>query len=298
MEKELISIVIVAGKNRKDKLVQNLSSIYKSDYKKFEILLVDNSEENSLEKFIIKKFPKINYIKMPYNTGIFAFNVGFANAEGQYILLLDDDCSIEKKVLSKIIHTMKSIPENVGIISLNVYQPSWKHYYYNRYLKKEAVRICTFAGGACVIRKEVLNKTGYFDDKFFCWVHEDDLSMRILNAGFDIYFEKDIIIYHHEEKSDSLRKKMLFLSYRNRAWFNLKNFSFYFFPILILRDLIWIFMLPLRKRNIKVLAYSLTGYLWGYLNCVYALNNRKVVSYKFQKRFLNFYLFNKYERVN
>lgn len=298
IRKNLISIIIVAGKNRKLELFQNINSIYKSNYKNFEIILVDNSENDFLQKEVSKEYPNLRFIRMPYNTGIFAFNVGFANAKGEYILLLDDDCSIDKDTLDKIYSAIDKSPKYVAVISLNVYQPDWKHYYYTRYINSNAVRICTFAGGASVIKKEALEKIGYFDDKFFCWVHEDDLSVRILDAGYDIYFDKDIVIYHHEKKTDSIRKKMLILTFRNRAWFNLKHFSYFLFPVIIFRDLIWIFLLPLRKKNLKVLFYSLLGYLWGYINFNYPLSRRKVISLKSQKRFLNFYLFNKYEDYN
>lgn len=282
MTKYSISVVVAAGPKRKKELFRCISSVKNSNYKNVEIIVVDNSCNPTLSKEVSSKFPKIRVIRLPINTGIFGFNVGFANAQGEYILALDDDCTVQANTLQKIHNHFKQWPKTVGIMSLNRFNPLGEYYYPNS--------TYGFVGGACVFRKELLQKVGYYDSSFFCWVHEDDFALRTLNADYRIRLEKNIVIYHHE-KTTNLRKHQIFLNARNKAWLNIKHFSLKFIPFLIARDLVWVFLLPLRKKSLKAWCYGIKGYSQGYLTFWTPLKKRKVVSPKIQKQFLKHYLF-------
>jgi len=73
----LISIVIVAGPKRVKKLKALLKSIQQSNYKNYEILLVDNSQKPQLREIILKEFPEVRYFGMPGNLGVYAKSGNF-----------------------------------------------------------------------------------------------------------------------------------------------------------------------------------------------------------------------------
>lgn len=289
----LISVVILAGPgsaNRKNELVRGIKSVKKSDYKNYEIILVDNSCSQNLYKSIEAEFTDVKIIRLPQNTGMFGYSTGFINAKGTYILALDDDCTINKDTLGKIINSFKSSPKDVGVISSNLYNPIGKYYYYTYFYNQENKYMHTFPGGASAFKKSMFEKVGYYDESYFCWLHEDDLAIRILNAGYKIRFDENVIIFHHDTK-EGYRKLMLYLTFRNKAWFNLKHFSLMFFPLLITRDLVWISLLPIRRRSLIPMIYALQGYIWGYITFNIPLRKRHVVNKEVQKIFLRYYLF-------
>jgi len=290
MEKRLVSVIVLTCPERKKELWRCLTSVKNSSYNNIETLVVSNGCHPDLVKEIKSRFPEVNTILLPINSGCFGFNVGYLNAKGKYILSLDDDTSIKADTIEKIAKIFESKPKNVGIISPNAYNPKTKHYYSPLETKKPI----TFHGSSA-FKKELFEKIGYYDADFFGPVFEDDFALRTVNAGYKIYFDKNIVINHYEK--GGWRKRQIFLNARNKAWLNIKHFFLIFFPLLIVRDLVWIFLLPYRKKSIKALYYGIIGYCSGYFNFLTPLRKRRVVSYETQKKFIKNYLFGDLKRL-
>ena len=295
MESSLVSVVIVAGPKRVRELIRCLRSIKRSTYKNYEVIVVDNSQNPHLVKKVKAKFPTVRLIVMPDNTGILGFNIGFANARGKYILALDDDCTIRPDTLENIAKIFPKKPKKVAVLSTNIYEVPSKRFIYQNYLKENITNLY-IAANMAVFRREIFTKVGYYDSNFFLWVHEDDLSIRILDAGCQIHFEPQIVVDHYltSKARRGVRPHLLFYWPRNLAWFNIKHFSVYFWPLLILRNLVSLFLAPLKRRSLLVLPYVLVGYLAGWLTFYIPFKKRKVVNPKLEKKFLKFYLFDKF----
>jgi len=299
MSKHLISVVVLTCTGRKKELFRCLKSVKKSNYQNIEIVVVANDCPSRLTKEIKSQFPKTKVILLPANTGCFGFNVGYANAKGKYILSLDDDTSINKfasdeiksDTIEKIVNVFEKKPENVGIISIAAYNPKSKHYYF-----PSLDEFTGFQAGGAAFRKELFNEVGYYDKDFFLWGEEDDFALRVLDAGYQIALEKTVVINHYEKRA-GLRKKQIFFNARNKAWLNIKHFSPGFIPLLFFRDLIWILLLPYRKRSFRALYFGIKGYISGWLSFWTPLKKRKVISLKIQKKFLKFYLFGNIKRL-
>lgn len=284
-----ISIVIATAPGRMDKLKLCLKSIDQSTYRSFEVIVVDNSNIPTTSQWINSRYPYMKTLRMPNNTGIFAYNVGFANASGEFIFLLDDDCVIFKDTLKKIVESFNKQPKTTGVITLKI-KDIKSDYYGTAHLDNlKILYIPSFAGGASIIRKSVFDKVGYFDADFFCWEHEEDLAIKILNAGYRIYFDKNITILHDEKVGRVVRQE-LFMIAHNKAWVNIKHFSLYFIPLLMLRDMAWILL----RKSIKGILYGVIGYALGYLQCMTPLKKRRVTSIPIQKFYIKYYLFGKY----
>lgn len=280
----LISVVVLTYGERKKELFRCLKSIEKSSYQNKEVILVTNGCPLTLVDAVKSKFPEVKIIQLPTNTGVFfGFNTGFINAKGEYILALDDDTSIRSNTLKQLVELFQASSKDIAVISPNAYNPITKH----SYAPCQTKDMISFHG-ASAFRKSVLDQVGYYDNDFFASLGADDLAIRIINAGYKIKFGQAIII-HHYERGSVLRKRKLFLNARNKAWFNIKHFSGRFLPLLVLRDLVWITLLPYRKKSLKAWWYGITGYLLGYLNLFIPLKKRKPVANNIQKKFIKHY---------
>lgn len=287
----LISIIILAGINRRKELFRCLDSIYESSYKNFEIIVLNNSTDPDLITQLNKNYPDVRTIELIINTGIYGFNVGFANAKGDYILGIDDDCGLRKNTLQNIVDIYASKQKEVKVITTKIYNPLYKFFYEED--KDAIINRYSFADGASVFKREVFEELGYYDETFFCWQHSDDFSIRLLSKGYKIHFDKNIIIDHYMVNV-GLRKIRAYLDMRNSVWFNLKHFSLIMLPLLIARNLVSLIRLPIRHRSLVALIYGLTGYTKGWLTFYIPLKKRHVAPFELQKKFLKYYLFNQH----
>ena len=294
MSRLFISIVIAAGPKRDKELMRCLVSIYRSTYKHFEVIVVDNSCNATLSDHILKIFPFIRIIRLPINTGVFGFNVGFINAKGNYILALDDDAYIRSDSLKNIYTSLKKYPSSVGVIGCNSYNPKSKQYYHSHYIKRQVSTIYNQTIGGTVFKKDIFSTVGYYDQDFFCWIHEDDLFIRIRNAGYQIRFDPTIIV-HHIDTWSTHRKEMYFYMFRNMIWFYLKHFSLLFIPLLLLRSMVTLVCLPFKKHSLESFFYGLSGYLLGLLTFFIPLKKRKEVLWDIQKEYVAYYLFDRFK---
>ncbi len=92
-------------------------------------------------------------------------------------------------------------------------------------------------GCAMMVKKEIIEKTGMFPEKFFLYYEEWDWSARIQKAGFLIWYQSQAIIYHKESKTVGkennmkayyhTRNRILYMR-RNSDSFHLAIFMFFF----------------------------------------------------------------------
>ena len=285
-----ISIVIVFSQDRKKELTRCLDSIKSSTISPKETLVINNANNPELVEEFEKKYQFVRFIHLPSNTGIFAWNVGFANASGKYILCLDDDCELRPDTLTGIVNTLRDLSHRVGALALNMYHPKDNFYPFGDFKKLHGRNVYVFYAGAVVFRKSIFEKTGYYDEDFFNWFYETDFVVRILNAGYTIQFDKTVS--HHYAKVVDDRPKAIFLTFRNIAWFNVKYFSLFFLPFLMLRNLITLVHLPV-KLGLILGIYALFGYVVGWLTLFRPLRKRKLAAFSIQKKFLSYYILNK-----
>jgi len=283
----IISIIIAAAPNKQPDLWRCLRSIISSTLKKWETIVVDNSGTGRFDQAIKSKFsdPRIKVIKMPNNSGLLGMNVGLANARGKYLMTLDDDGAIDKTVLQKAVELFAGLSKKTAIISCAYHDKVT-----GEYLSPKGLDLSKYfysLSGANVYRREIFEKIGWLEDRFFLWGYEDDFVLRVLSAGDEIYFTlPEEILIDHYSKEGKMRKLKVFLVTRNKAWLLVKYFSWDIMVLLVLRDLIWIGLQPYRNRSLKALFYSALGYLTGILTCFEFLKERQAAPRQIQKKYL------------
>ncbi|MBI2617405.1 glycosyltransferase [Candidatus Gottesmanbacteria bacterium] len=294
--KPFFSIIILSSPGRNAAIFRCLDSVMKSTSKSFEVIVVDNGSTPKKEKRIRQEFPTAIYIDMKSNRGIEGFSRGFMQSTGKYILALDDDASILPDTL-EVAHTrLRTLPKRIGVVGCNSYNPKTGQYYHEDYLKNPTRALYNQTIGGTLFKREIFSKSGYYDGKFFCWMHEDDLFIRIRNAGYFAIFDPLIKIRHFDNWS-KVRKLMYYLMFRNFVWLTIKHFSLWYIPLLLIRDMMTLFFLPFKKGSLAPFFYGTAGYFVGICTISIPLGKRKVVTPIIQKEYVNYYVLNKFASI-
>lgn len=235
----MVSIIIV-NYHVKEDLLSCIESIYASRPKtEFEIIVVDNDEKKTLAKELKKQFPKVRYIKnenMGFGQGN---NTGAKNAKGEYLFILNPDTKFLNNSLDALVSFLKK-NKSAGIAAPILFDkenkpfslqgtkeltPSraifalsfigklfprnriYQDYYLGNWNKKTNKEIAVIPGTAFVIRKEIFEKLGGFDEKFFLFFEEFDLCKRVKQLGWKMFMVANAHIFHAWGSSTKKSKK-------------------------------------------------------------------------------------------
>ncbi|MBR9701507.1 glycosyltransferase family 2 protein [Candidatus Pacearchaeota archaeon] len=271
-----IGILLLNLNGSKD-TIECLKSIKEINYKNYEIWVLDNgSGDDSVKKLReLKKKVKFNLLTLKENKGFTGGNNYLFNKirkEGlDYLLLLNNDTIVEKNFLNPLMEKMGK-NDNVGVVAPLVYN------YYNKArlsfvdspgkfnllmgcgrrtrIHKENDFQVDYASGVCwLIKKDLFEKMGGFNDKFFAYGEEIELAFRIKKAGFKTFIIPSSRIWHKgaatSKKISGLRR---YLENRNTIWFEKKYGGFYYYPFLLY------FMLYKTPKNILKISLNKNRY--------------------------------------
>lgn len=299
----LISIVVVNynGLNFVDSC---LSSVFAADYPNFEVIFVDNASTDGSLKLVKEKFFSYAMLKIIENKKslgpVKGRNIGIANSNGKYVVFLDNDTEVDKSWLNHPILVLEK-DDSVGACQSKLLLSDKKtidtcgHYLSiigfpyevgsgeidnGQY---EKIRdIFGARSAAMFIRKEVLEKTGYFDEDYFMHGEETDLSWRIWIAGFRVVFVPDSVVYHKRGGSfnSESRYMILYEGSKNCTKTLMKNLGAKrLFLILPVHIFVWlsICFTHLLRGRFHLAKAVIKGLLWNICNIKRTLNKRKEI---------------------
>lgn len=250
-----VSVVIV-NFNGQNYLKQCLDTLLNTSYADFEVVIVDNaSTDQSLTK--IESFasdPHVKVVKNQQNAGhAKGCNIGAQVATGEYLVFLDSDIEFEEKNwLSELVNVMEK-DHTIGIaqakivlaqnkqkleyVCLNVDAlGSWSATYgfdQNRF--ETNFELMAASSGCCIVRKQVFDQIGGFDDDYFIYDDDTDLSFRARLLGYRVMFVSSSIVVHRGGVLRGVSGQLLFHSSKNRFYTLLKNYE--------LKNVLWRFPL-------------------------------------------------------
>lgn len=203
------SIIIVTHNHRRY-IKPCLESIIRQDFP-HEIIVVDNCSKDSTAEFVKENFPSVKVVKSWKNMGYGAGNnLGINYARGMYLVILNPDTIVEehwlrelvKPLKSKIITTPKILLYNGSAINTCGNVNHFTGLTFTRYLgeKPDAFLrqeyVTGFSGCCFAIEKEDFLQLEGFDENFFAYNEDSDLSWRAHLKGFKIKFIPTSIIRH------------------------------------------------------------------------------------------------------
>lgn len=245
-----ISILIITYNREKDTLdlLKNLKEQENlSDYVGEVLILNNNSTDsyNDLSKFVLNH-PEMNiqYMESPENLGVArGRNYLFEKVKFPYLLVIDDDMEFPDQLAMKKLSTYFDKPEyiqnNVGIITFKVLyyennEPqvnALPHKNYKKYGNRHSFLTYYFAGGANIMKKELLKTVGYLTDEFFYGMEEYDYSYRMIEAGYTLAYDDRVTVLHKESPHGRITNKqkmaMLWFNKSKVAWKYLPNKYYY-----------------------------------------------------------------------
>lgn len=254
----LVSIIIPSKDNYEVLERCILSIVNKTEYKNYEIIVIDNgSDDINREKYsdLCKKINGIyHYEKMPFNFSKMC-NIGAEISNGEYLLFLNDDTEVIEggwlesmtgqaglnyagAVGAKLLYPDSTIIQHCGVINLPMgpchafagMDDSVPLYFsrnkvdYN-YLAVTAACLC--------IHKNKFNEVNGFDENLTIAYNDIDLCFKLYEKGYYNSIRNDAVLYHYESLSrgiddDDSEKMKRLISERKRLYDkhkNLKNFD-------------------------------------------------------------------------
>ncbi|HEY8886549.1 MAG TPA: glycosyltransferase family 2 protein [Candidatus Microsaccharimonas sp.] len=249
-KKPLVSIIALNWNGQKfiDPLVESVRSQVLKDID-IEFLFVDNgSTDNSVEYFK-KKFKDKNF-RVIENGGNYGYskgnNLGMKQARGDYILVCNNDLTLGKDIVQTLYSGL--IKENADLVVpklMFLNKPGYINNAGSRLDKNnswpvieigfgekdegqyDTVEEITAFCGACVLfTRKFLSTVGMYDDRFFMYFEDSDLSWRgqTDNRKF-VYIPKALAYHHHTGTSVEGSPKFNHFVARNRVLILLKNAS-------------------------------------------------------------------------
>lgn len=297
--------IIIPNYNGSKYIKQCIDSLKRQTYKGYELIIVDNASKDDSIKIIEKIYPSAKLIKNQENKGFStAVNQGIKAAKGEYVVLLNNDTVVfedwlenlvkciekDKKIFSAcskmIRYNEKDKIDDAGD-EYNILGWAYKcgdGESIEKYTKDR--QVFSSCGGAAIYRKSVFEEIGYFDESFFAYMEDVDISYRAKIHGYKNMYSSSAKVYHigsatTGSKYNSFKIK---LAARNNIYVIYKNM-----PIIQLLINIPFLLLG---QFVKFIFFSIKGYKKEFISgAIEAFKNlRKIEKTKFNKKILFSYI--------
>lgn len=214
-------LIVVLNWNGADDTLQCVSSLTKQPGDDFSILVIDNgSKADDFKKLdFLKAIPQLEIIREPKNLGFAGgVNVGIRYAiknNFEYVALFNNDAVVDKGWLEnlqagfKIDHSISAVTglllheDGKTIDSTGDYYSTWgMPFPRSRDLQTvtapDSGYVFSATGGATLYKTSLFKEIGLFDESFFAYYEDVDVSFRAQLAGHKIYYNKKALAYHKQ----------------------------------------------------------------------------------------------------
>ncbi|MGB5062554.1 MAG: glycosyltransferase family 2 protein [Candidatus Competibacter sp.] len=223
-----VSVIIVSF-NTRELLRECLNTLAaEADEVCYEVIVVDNASRDGSADMLAADFPQIRLIRSEVNLGFAAANNrGFEIVQGRYVVLLNSDAFPRPGALRNAVAHMDADPKiGLGGARLVGRDDSWQpsarlfpsplndflslsglsaRFPRSRFFGRvdrtwadpgQPAEVDWVPGAFSIIRRDVLEQIGYFDEAFFLYYEEVDLCRRIKAAGYKVCYWPDVVVAH------------------------------------------------------------------------------------------------------
>ncbi len=299
----LVSIIII-NFNGLNYLKDCFESLEKVNYPNWEVIVVDNGSCDGSIEFLnrYKNFKSLKVVRNSSNLG-FAKpnNQGYRVAKGKYVLLLNNDTRVNPDFLGKPVEILNN-NKKIGVIQPKIFLMEKPGYLDNTgsfmtktgflvhegYLEKDSKifdkekRVFATKGACMLIKREVIEKVGLFDNDFFAYFEESDFCWRVWLAGYEVmYYPKSSIFHKVGATSKNMNQFSInYHSLKNRIAALIKNLEFHNLFLILIPHLIILgaittyYLLNLKFNKVKMVV---AAFWWNIIHLPSVLNKRKIV---------------------
>lgn len=243
--------IIIPNFNGDKFLKKCFKSIDKQNYSNLDIIIIDNGSYDGSKEFLKRNtlFKNYNYqcIFNEDNLGFaVAVNQGIKLSDADYVCLINNDIELEGNFITSIVKCLES-HDNIFSVSSKMLQ------YHNRDLiddagdeynlfawaKKRGLNksinkynnsdeIFSSCAGAAIYKKVIFNEIGFFDEFFFAYMEDVDISFRAKIYGYKNMFCPNSVVYHvgsassgskyNEFKTNLAPRNNVLVVYKNMPW--------------------------------------------------------------------------------
>jgi hypothetical protein len=263
MEKKIFIIILNYKREKDTlECLESLRELRIKNYE-LRIVIVDNSSTSDglsqVRKMVNGKW-KMEIILNEVNLGFAAGNntgIKCALSHGaKYIMVLNNDTLVDENLLTELVACLEENPE-AGVVSPKIYFAKGYEFHKDRYKDKDLGKVIWYAGGvidwknvygknfgvddvdrgqfdkrkqvdyatgSCsLFSAKALTNVGLYDERYFMYFEDADLSMRLKKNGFKILYEPKAFLWHKVAQSSGIGSDLndYFIT-RNRMLFGLK----------------------------------------------------------------------------
>ena len=233
-----VTTIILNWNGMRDTL-ECIESVRTLEYPDVRILVVDNGSTDGSPSIIRKKFPSVVLLENKKNLGFTGGNnLGMKKAlemGTDYLWLLNNDTVLEKDTLKHLVTMSQDSPE-VGLASPVIYyhdSPD-RVQFCGSYIDWEGKRIVKLEDGdslpdggvnvslwgtALLIKRTVVERVGYLNEKYFAYHEDEEYCMRVAKAGFRCIVVPDARLLHKNSRSTGSNEAPMQVFLRSRNLF-------------------------------------------------------------------------------
>lgn len=234
-----------------------LDSVISQSYPVEKIIVIDNNSNDCI-KDVVSHYANVYFVQNNINSGfVGGHNQGLNYAKTDYVLVLNPDVILDKYYIEHIIEFMK-LNEKVGAATGKLYRDLESHIIDSTgiNIKKnrravdrgsgevdqgqfdDEISVFGVSGAAAVYKREMIDMISedgqFFDESFFAYKEDVDVSWRARLAGWEICFVPKSIAKHERGWKDNKSRKNISLktrkhSYINRHFYVIKNDNLFYF---------------------------------------------------------------------
>ncbi|UCD85313.1 MAG: glycosyltransferase family 2 protein [Deltaproteobacteria bacterium] len=210
--------VIIPNFNGRGFLPGCLDSLGRMSFKDFAAIVVDNGSTDGSVELLREHYPQVMVIGFAENRGFSAaVNEGIRQSEGDFVALLNNDTEVEGGWLGELVGALEESGPEVGSCVGKIlyfdrreridsagdgftragfnFKRGWQERDQGQFDRPEMV--FGACAGAALYRRAMLKELGGFDEGFFAYLEDVDLSFRAQLKGYGCLYVPQAVAYHH-----------------------------------------------------------------------------------------------------
>jgi GT2 family glycosyltransferase len=236
IELPFVSILMV-NYNGQVHLKEFFESVFRLNYpkNKYEVVVVDNASKDGSPDWIDKNYSQVKLIRLAENTGFArGNNIGVSHCRGRFTALINNDTVLTRDWLTELVKQAVKEPDAIFTSKMLFYDRRdhiaygganlffWGQGYFPRVYEKDDDKelqpspVLCASGCGVLIPKDLFLKLGGFDESYFCYAEDFEISWKAWLMGYRVYYIPTARFYHKVSMTMGGNSHLLiYLLYRN-----------------------------------------------------------------------------------